>query len=69
MNGNLNIELAHQHQQELVEYASRSRLAARPSWPSRRPSIAARWRSRWSARADASTDAVPQLATAGCTHR
>jgi hypothetical protein len=68
MNGNLSIELAHQRQQELVEYASRSRLAYRPSRSVRRDSAA--WWRRWrSARSDASNDAVPQLATAGCTHR
>jgi hypothetical protein len=68
MNGHLSIELAHQHQQDLLDDADRSRLAYRPRAP-RRPTFATRWRrSRDVPRYDSGDVAGPQVATVGCVH-
>ena len=64
MNGNLSIELAYQHQQELVDYATRTRLAGSSS--GHRP-LLARWRGHRAAR-NAPTESLPTTLTpAGCS--
>jgi hypothetical protein len=63
MNGYFSIELAHEHQQELVRYASRSRSGRAPT----RPSLLGRLRARRAAIAAVALPTSATLVPAGCS--
>jgi hypothetical protein len=64
MNGHLSIELAHQHRQELMEYAKRSRLGAKPA---QHRSVLGRWRARRVAAPTVGAPSSVTFAPAGCS--